>query len=110
MQKLLAIQQAQEGNSRVPREMTNKRVKTWVPVKKWSKMVKNVKNVKNVPPPLQGRAICIDTISIQYRYNIDTIRYNIIPKIPKNYQKLPKIPENSKKILKNTLMHHKDLE
>ena len=54
---------------------------------KSKKMVKNVKNVKNVPPPLQGRAICIDTISIQYRYNIDTIQYYT--------QKHPKIPKNT---------------
>ena len=63
----------------------------------------------------QGRAICIDTMSIQYWYNIGTvlIQYNTqytqkYPKIPKNiqkYQKIPEIPRNTQKypkILKNT--------
>ena len=92
--------QAREANRRVRLEMTNKKVKTWVPVKEWSKMVKNVKNVinaKNVPPPSQGRAICIYKKAIQYRYNIDTIQYNIIPQKTKNTQKLQKIPKNTRK-------------
>ena len=42
----------------------------------------------------QGPAICIDTISIQYRYNIDMIQYppKEYSKIPKNTQKYPKVP------------------
>ena len=80
--------QAQEGNSRVRLEMTNKRV----------------------PPPKAMRYVLIqcwynvDTISIQYRYKISTIQY---PKTPKNTQKhakYPKIPKNTQnhpKILKN---------
>ena len=55
---------------------------------KWSKMVRNVNIVENVPPPLHGRAICIDTISIQYQYDIDAVsmRYDTI-----SYPKYPKI-------------------
>ena len=49
----------------------------------------------------EQKAICIDTMSIQYRYNIDTIsiqyRYNTIPKVPKNTQKYPEIPKNTQK-------------
>ena len=74
--------QAQEGNSRVRLEMTNKRF-----------------------PPPQGRAICIDTMSIQYRYGIDTIsiRYNTQnkPTILKNAQNYQKIPKKLSKVPNN---------
>ena len=79
--------QAQEGTSRVRLEMTNKRV-----------------------PPPQDHAICIDTMSIQYRYNIGTIEY---PKTPKNTQEYPKVPKNTQKhpkILKNTRSTQKYLK
>ena len=71
--------QAQEGNSRVRLDMTNKRFP---------------------PPRLCDMSIC--------RYNIDTIsilvqcRYNTIPK---NTQKYPEVPKNTQKYLeipKNT--------
>ena len=46
----------------------------------------------------QGHAICIDTMSIQYRYNIVTIlvQYNTqkYPEILKNTQKYLEVPEN----------------
>ena len=55
----------------------------------------------------QGCAICIDAMSIQYQYDIDTIliRYNTentpkYPKIPNNTQKYLKIPNNTQKYLK----------
>ena len=81
--------QAQDCNSRVRLEMTNKRF----------------------PPPKAARYVLIqyqyniDTISIQYRYDTTTQYYTLntkkCPKIPKNTQKYskypryPKIPENT---------------
>ena len=58
----------------------------------------------------KGRAICIDTMSIQCRYNIDTIQYPKHPKIPRNTKKYQKIPKNTQKhpkIPKNTQKYSK---
>ena len=53
----------------------------------------------------QGRAICIDTMSIQYRYDIDTISIWYNTQNTQNSQKYPKNTQNTQKYLeipKNT--------
>ena len=80
--------QAQEGNSRVRLEMTNKR-------------------------PCDMYWYNVDTMSIRYRDNIDTFQYPKYPKIPKNTQKYQKIPKNTQKYpktLKNTHIYSKILK
>ena len=102
------VQQAQEGNSRVRLEMTNKRLRDMY----WY-------NTNTISIQYRYNTISIywyntNTIPMQYRYNTITIWYNTIlypkyPEIPVNYQKYPKIPkyiQKYPKIPKNSWNYH----